>query len=172
MPQHLTNYSTGTRTYLYHPKEGGPKGANRLCTVLYHEIRRVKHSDHRARFARTLYLVADNAADNKNTDVIAFCCELVSRKWFDSVEFAFGEVGHTHNGEDAAHHVLNECVGRHVALTLGLILRSCMPSRCAVHLLLRWKCCGKNGRQTQHGLDTMGALLCRQMVEVPTVSCA
>ena len=119
MPQHLTNYSTGTRTYLYHPKEGGPKGANRLCTVLYHEIRRVKHSAHRARFARTLYLVADNAADNKNTDVIAFCCELVSRKWFDSVEFAFGEVGHTHNGEDAAHHVLNECVGRHVALTLG-----------------------------------------------------
>ena len=119
MPQHLTNYSTGTRTYLYHPKEGGPKGANRLCTVLYHEIRRVKHGKHPARFARNLYLVADNAADNKNNDVIGFCCELVSRKWFDSVEFAFGEVGHTHNGEDAAHHVLNECVGRHVALTLG-----------------------------------------------------
>ena len=119
MPQHLTNYSTGTRTYLYHPKEGGPKGANRLCTVLYHEIRRVKHGNHAARFARKLYLVADNAADNKNMDVIAFACELVSRKWFDSVEFAYGEVGHTHNGEDAAHHVLNECVGRHVALTLG-----------------------------------------------------
>ena len=52
-------------------------------------------------------------------DVIAFCCELVSRAWFDVVEFAFGEVGHTHNGEDAAHHVLNQNVGCYVALTLG-----------------------------------------------------
>ena len=68
---------------------------------------------------RNLYLVADNAADNKNMDVIAFCCELVSQPWFNVVEFAFGEVGHTHNGEDAAHHVLNQNVGCYVALTLG-----------------------------------------------------
>jgi hypothetical protein len=66
-----------------------------------------------------LILVADNAADNKNMDVIAFTCELVARDWFDIVEFYFGEVGHTHNGEDSTHHVLNEHVGRHVALTLG-----------------------------------------------------
>ena len=119
VPQHLTNYSTGTHTYLYHPKEGAPKGANRLCTILFHEIRRVKYGSHDARFARKLILVADNAADNKNMDVIAFTCELVARDWFDIVEFYFGEVGHTHNGEDSTHHVLNEHVGRHVALTLG-----------------------------------------------------
>jgi hypothetical protein len=45
--------------------------------------------------------------------------DLVMNKWFDSVESLFGEVGHTHSGDDATHNIHNNPCGNHESADLG-----------------------------------------------------
>jgi hypothetical protein len=122
---------------VYTLKNRYKKGANRLCTVLYYYLRKVKHGPTDSRFARSLYLHADNYSENKNNVVLQFLSELgelqrthdmfifysnlllsnkclfrtlmhvVMRGWFDDIYVEFGPTGHTHNGTDAVHHIHN-----------------------------------------------------------------
>ena len=130
----ITN--TGESAYVYTLKNRYKKGANRLCTVLYYYLRKVKWGETDSRFARSLYLHADNYGENKNNVVLQFLSELgklqapvwymfvwnlrlsqrcllrtltplVMRGWFDDVYVEFGPTGHTHNGTDAVHHIHN-----------------------------------------------------------------
>ena len=119
IPFNITNYTSGETAYVYTLKNRYPKGANRLCTVLYHYLRKVKYGDHPCKYARKLYLHADNYSENKNNVVIMFCCELVSRGWFDEIYMEFGPPGHTHNGTDAVHRIHNRVAGNFTSLTLG-----------------------------------------------------
>ena len=120
IPWLLVDHSSRRQDYVYTPKGRFDKGANRLLTMLHAAIRRIKSNYasplHRR---RRLVLIADNAGDNKNTDVLAYLHQLVTEGWFDSVEFLFGEVGHTHNGVDATHKIHNVDVGNLYAGTLG-----------------------------------------------------
>ena len=118
-PMHMKNYSTGTTSYLYYVRDSLPKDSNKVITMLFHECRRIKHGLHRAAKARHVIFVADNAQHQKNNDMFMFACELVSRGWYDRVDFLYGPVGHTHNGCDAAHNVLNTSVGNFPAMTIG-----------------------------------------------------
>ena len=118
-PMHMKNYATGTTSYLYYVQNALPKDSNKVLTMLFHECRRIKHSSHRASKARHVIFVADNAQHQKNNDMFMFACELVSRGWYDRVDFLYGPVGHTHNGCDAAHNVLNTSVGNFQAMTIG-----------------------------------------------------
>ena len=98
VPQSLTNHSTGENFYIYMLKKKFKKMANRLITVLYHCLRRIKWGTHECRKAPDLYLLADNASENKNNEMFAFCSELVLQGWFQAVAMYFG---HTHNGNDS-----------------------------------------------------------------------
>ena len=117
IPFNITNYTSGETAYVYTLKGGFPKGGNRLCTVLYKYLRKVKFGDHPCKYARTLYLVADNYSENKNNCVFAFCTELVMRGWFDEIYLEFGPVGHTHNGTDAIHRIHKNCYTRKGSLS-------------------------------------------------------
>ena len=64
-------------------------------------------------------LIADNATENKNNQVLAFFVDMVSRGWLDEVELLFGEPGHTHNGGDAVHKIHNVGVGNATSSDLG-----------------------------------------------------
>ena len=119
IPFNITNYTSGETAYVYTLKNRYPKGANRLCTVLYHYLRKVKFGDHPCRHARTLVLQADNFSENKNNPLFMFCCELVTRGWFDEVYLEFGPPGHTHNGTDAVHRIHNRVAGNYQSGTLG-----------------------------------------------------
>ena len=95
-----------------------PKGGNRLCTNLYHALRREKWGQEKSNTARTLWLVADNASENKNNIFFAFLTELVGRGWYDHIELSFGPVGYTHNGIDAMHYRHNQLVGNMASVSL------------------------------------------------------
>jgi len=100
---------------MYMLKDKYPKGADRLCTILYW-LRKVKWGNTPCRSATKL---ADNYVENKNNVLFALCSELVMRGWFREVEMLFGPVGHTHNGNDAYHCCHNQLVGNHEAVTLN-----------------------------------------------------
>ena len=119
IPFNITNYTSGETAYVYTLKNRYPKGANRLCTVLYHYLRKVKFGKHPCRHARTLVLHADNYCENKNNVVFLFASELVARGWFDVVYLEFGPPGHTHNGTDAVHRVHNRVAGNYNSATIG-----------------------------------------------------
>jgi len=119
VPTGMTNHSSGEHFYMYMLKDKYPKGADRLCTVLYHWLRKVKWGNSDSRGATKLVLLADNYAENKNNVIFAFCSELVVRGWFREIEMMFGPVGHTHNGNDAYHYCHNQLVGNHEAVTLN-----------------------------------------------------
>jgi hypothetical protein len=82
IPFNLTNNSTNENVYVYTVKAGWQKGANRLCSILYLCIRKIKFQGGASSKAHTLVLHADNYCENKNNDLFLFCCELVYRKWF------------------------------------------------------------------------------------------
>ena len=105
--------------YIYTVKNRFAKGANRLCTSLYHVFKKVKTSDHSARFARKCVLIADNYGENKNADVLCFLFDTVLRGWYDEVEFLFALTGHTHNGSDSVHYIHNCILGDFIMATLG-----------------------------------------------------
>ena len=113
------NYASGEQAYVYTVKNRYKKGGNRLCTVLYHILRKIKYGDHECRNARTLYLHADNAPENKNNCFLTFMSELVQKGWFDFIILEFGPPGHTHNGRDAVHYIHNRIAGNFFSFTLG-----------------------------------------------------
>ena len=110
--------------YVYMPKGRWKKDANFLCTMMQALIFRAKtdytHPNHQARRA---VWVADNGPENKNNEVLAFCCDLVTSGLLDCVELLFGEVGHTHNGVDAAHSIHNRSIGKFVSGDIGHFVR-------------------------------------------------
>jgi len=124
-PFNLTNHGTGENIYMYDLKGKWKKGADRLCTILYTVVRRIKMKADDAcsetellqKKNRKLILMADNCAENKNNCLFAFCSELIARKWYDEIELYFGPVGHTHNGNDAVHFIHNQIAGNQVSIT-------------------------------------------------------
>ena len=122
-PWLITNHGTRQREYIYVPKGKWAKGANYVLTQVMAMLRRIKSdASNPQHMARRLVLVADNASENKNATLLAWACDIVSQKWFNSVEFLFGEVGHTHNGNDATHKVHNCDLGRRDAGDLGELI--------------------------------------------------
>ena len=111
IPWLIKDHGGNKQHYIYTPKNKYSKGANRLCTSLYFQLRAIKTSNGPQAKARELVLIADNFAENQNNTNLAFGTELVLRGWYDVVMFLFGPVGHTHNGIDAQHHIHNEVVG-------------------------------------------------------------
>lgn len=116
-----TNHGTNESSYVYTVKNGWQKGANRLSSVLYHYIRKIKFGGGRQAKARILILHADNYSENKNNDMLHFTsgCELVYKKWFDEVRFEFDPPGHTHNRNDAVHSIHNCIAGNFDSFTLA-----------------------------------------------------
>jgi hypothetical protein len=99
--------------YIYMPKDRWGCDANYLITMLQAIVNRAKSDYTHPQFrARRIVFVADNASENKNNELLAWATQLVTMKLFDEVEIIFGEVGHTHNGVDAAHKIHNADVGK------------------------------------------------------------
>jgi hypothetical protein len=119
IPFNICNYASGENAYVYTVKGRYLKGGNRLCSTLYHYLRKIKWGNHTCRGARRLYLHADNASENKNNTVFCFLSELVYRGWFDEIIMEFGPPGHTHNGRDAVHHIHNRIAGNFYSFTIG-----------------------------------------------------
>ena len=46
--------------------------------------------------------------------MFAFCSDLLRHGWFRSITIEFGEVGHTHLGDDAQHCIHGRCLGVYV----------------------------------------------------------
>ena len=123
VPLGVTNHGANANYYVYMMAKKFKKGANRLLTVLYHFLRQIKWGGHPSKDAPMLVLMADNASENKNNDMFAFCCELVMCGWFREVLMMFGPVGHTHNGNDAVHYCHNQLAGNYVSVTLPEYIR-------------------------------------------------
>ena len=125
IPFNITNYSLPENAYVYTCKQGWQKGANRLCTILYLYIRRVKYNTTFAcSRADELVIHADNFSENKNNDLFFFLCELVYRCWFKTIRLEYGPPGHTHNGNDAVHAIHNMVAGNFTSLTLGEFVKA------------------------------------------------
>ena len=99
-------------------KSAFKKGGNRICTQLYHQFRKLKTCGGRAAKAKKCYLVADNFAENKNNTLFAFLSDCVRHGWYDKIYLMFGEVGHTHNGDNAQHAIHNNSLGQYFCPTL------------------------------------------------------
>jgi hypothetical protein len=119
IPFNLTNHSTNENVYIYTVKLGWQKGANRLCSVLYHYLRKTKFGGGVCATAEILIIHADNFSENKNNDLFLFLCELIYRRWFNEIRLEFGPVGHTHNKNDAVHFIHNQVAGNQNSFTLG-----------------------------------------------------
>ena len=121
VPWCMINYSdSSSKDYIYTPKWTAEKGSNRLISMLHKSLRRTKSNYNKpSHKARTLWLIADSASDNKNNDLFAYCHMLVDSGWFDDVYLVFGPVGHTHNGVDSNHGVHNNTVGAYFSGDLG-----------------------------------------------------
>lgn len=127
IPFNLTNHGTHENFYVYTIYNMYQKGANRLCSTLYHYLKRMKWMEPRSdrevangqQKASRLVIMADNYGENKNNYVFAFISELVLRGWFTKVELYYGPVGHTHNGNDAVHYIHNQIAGNQVSITLA-----------------------------------------------------
>ena len=150
IPFYFGDYGSGDAAYIYTCKNRFRKGANRLCTTLYHAIRRSKNRKCAANshLARHLVLQADNYSENKNSDVLLFASELVWRGWYDIIDIEFGPVGHTHNGSDAVHKIHNVTCGSFVSFTLGDFIekfehsfrkKGTTPSACVLDVQYDWK---------------------------------
>lgn len=114
VPWLVKNHGTGDNDYVYTAKGRYDKGANHMITTIHALLRSIKSSYGEGKtkhMARRLVVIADNASDNKNNEMYAYCNLLVQNGWFDSVELLFGEVGHTHNGVDAVHKIHNVDLG-------------------------------------------------------------
>ena len=150
IPFYIGDYGSNDAAYIYTVKHRFRKGANRLCTTLFHAIRRSKFrkTDTNTHLARHLILQADNYCENKNSDVLLFASELVWRGWYDTIDFEFGPVGHTHNGADAVHRIHNVVCGSFVSMTLGDFIakfeysfkkEGSIPAACLLDVQYDWK---------------------------------
>ena len=106
-------YARRTSMYVYSLKHTIQKGANRICTMLTAIIRATKTSGTPAAQARHLVLIGDNFAENKNNVILAWASDLILHGWYDTIDFLFGPVGHTHNGIDAKHRTHNQSLSRY-----------------------------------------------------------
>ena len=93
IPFNITNHATNENTYVYTVKNGWQKGANRLCSILYLYIRKIKFSGGPNSRATILVLHADNYCENKNNEVFLFCCELIYRRWFREIRCSWERDG-------------------------------------------------------------------------------
>jgi hypothetical protein len=124
IPFNLTNHGNSENFYFYTLKGQFKKGANRLCTTLWHVTQRIRngkattHAEKAQKLARHLILIADNYSENKNNTLLAFCNELIYHKLFDKITLLYGPVGHTHNGGDAVHNIHNNLVGNFESVSL------------------------------------------------------
>ena len=89
IPFNITNHSTNENSYVYTVKNGWQKGANRLCSILYRYIRKIKFSGGPSSRATILVMHADNYSENKNNEVFLFCCELIYRQWFVEIRCSY-----------------------------------------------------------------------------------
>ena len=122
-PWLITNHGRREKDYIYLPQGKWIKGGNYVITQVMAMLRRIKSDPSNPQHkARRLVMVADNAGENKNNTFLAFAADLVSQKWFDNVEFLFGEVGHTHNGNDATHKIHNQDLGNQESGDLGHLI--------------------------------------------------
>jgi hypothetical protein len=120
VPWLLMDKGLGTQEYIYMPKKKWSKGANRIITQLHAYISSIKSDQTNIQHkARRLILIGDNFSENKNNALFAWMSDLVANKWFDDVECLFGEVGHTHSGDDATHNIHNNPCGNHESADLG-----------------------------------------------------
>jgi hypothetical protein len=116
----VINKGLDKQDYIYMPKDKWTKGANRIITQLHAYISSIKSDPaNKQHKARRLILIADNYSENKNNELFAWMNDLVIHNWFDSVECLFGEVGHTHSGDDATHNIHNNPCGNHESADLG-----------------------------------------------------
>lgn len=122
VPWNITNHGLKENHYFYTLKERIPKGGNRICTFLYHYLKRLKFFDVCQRTCRKLILMGDNYVENKCNVLLCFLCHLVHWNWFDTVELLFGPVGHTHNGNDSVHHCHNNIAGDNSMISLAEFL--------------------------------------------------
>lgn len=99
------------------------------CTMVYHMILAAKTGNGPQRYAKTLFLIADNYSENKSNGTAAFCSLLVMKeylahcahatilthvhRWYTEVQLLWGPVGHTHNGIDACHRIHNQVCSVH-----------------------------------------------------------
>ena len=118
IPWIIQNLGAGKEHYSYMLKKAYKKGGNRICTQLYHVLRTIKMGGGPQARATKLTLVADNYNENKNNTLFAFLSHLVRLGWFTSIKLVFGEVGHTHNGDDAQHEIHNNKIGAYFNPTL------------------------------------------------------
>jgi len=119
IPWLVQNLSEGKEHYFYMLKNAFKKGGNRICTQLYHVIRAIKMAGGPGARATKLTLVADNYNENKNNTLFAFLSDLVRHGYFEQIHLIFGEVGHTHNGDDAQHEIHNNKIGQYFNPTLA-----------------------------------------------------
>ena len=126
IPWLVMNHSTSKLDYVYMTKKRWVKGANYLITMLHAVIARHKSDySHPGYAARKLCAMADNASDNKNNTLLAYCCCLIRYQWFDEIELLFGMVGHTHtSGVDANHAIHNDKLGNLDSFDFGHFLRN------------------------------------------------
>ena len=130
-PFGISNHGAYENNYIYTMSHCVSKGANRLCTTLYHYLKRMKEKQEvdaegnqipgvaDQKKARRLILMADNFSENKCNTLFAFLSHLIYLDWFDTVELYYGPVGHTHNGNDSCHNVHNNVAGDTDSVTLG-----------------------------------------------------
>ena len=117
-PWIIQDSARGEDHYVYMLKGAFKKGGNRICTQLYHQLRAIKTGAHDVRKAKDLHLIGDNYAENKNNLLFAFLSDVIKHGWFQNIWLLFGEVGHTHCGDDAQHHIHNVVVGQYFNPTL------------------------------------------------------
>lgn len=123
IPFLIADLARGKDYYVFTAKGRFRKGANRLCSTLLATIRAMKKTTADSRHARTLTLIADNFSENKNNTLFAFLIHLVMLGWYDEIHLYYGPPGHTHNGGDKQHQILNEILGNFTSVTLAHYFR-------------------------------------------------
>lgn len=175
-----TNAATGWRTLWIHLPRF-EKGPNAVGTYLFHEVLRIKSSDHpglptadlalllaaaspmyAGAKARKLVVQVDNATgENKNKYVFGILALFLLLGWFDEVEMHMLLKGHTHDIQDAVFGVVHrEFRAQSTFFAVSHLLHSVMfrdQSGCLplVTLLQCWSAVSKRIRARHSLLSTM-----------------
>src|SRR5207253_9886099 len=80
-PFNITNHGTGENAYFYNVRDKWSKGANRICSIFFHVVRRIKTKpdaecseiELQQKGSKKLVLMADNVSENKNNTLFDFC---------------------------------------------------------------------------------------------------
>ena len=100
VPFNITNHGARENVYVYTQRTVLKKGGNRICTILYHYLRRIKYKkgpfdsvESKQAKARRVILMADNFAENKCNVLFAFLSHLIHLGWFSEIELLFWSTG-------------------------------------------------------------------------------